>query len=72
MLGLRLLEVGVSRATFRARFGVDVANVYPSELAALQGRGLLEVTDERVRLTPRGWLLGNQVFAEFLPDAAPE
>lgn len=72
MLGLRLLEAGVNRVAFRERFGVDVTDVYPSELAALQDRGLLETTGECVRLTPQGWLLGNQVFAEFLPDAPPE
>ncbi len=70
MLGLRLLGAGVSRAGFRARFGVDVADVYPDELAGLQRRGLIEVNDERVRLTPQGWLLGNRVFAEFLPEAS--
>ena len=68
MLGLRLVEVGVARSAFRQRFGVDVAEVYPAELARLQAAGLLEITPERVRLTPRAKLLGNEVFAAFLPD----
>lgn len=68
MLGLRLLGTGVSRAAFRERFGCDVTEVYGHELAALTARGLVEMTPERVRLTRRGWLLGNQVFAAFLPD----
>jgi oxygen-independent coproporphyrinogen-3 oxidase len=70
MLGLRLVEVGVLRESFRRRFGRDVTEVYAQELAELTARGLLEVTPERVRLTRRGRLLGNQVFAAFLPDEA--
>ena len=68
MLGLRLVEVGVERSTFRRRFGVDVTQVYPAEVARLQAAGLLEVSPERVRLTPRAKLLGNEVFAAFLPE----
>lgn len=69
MLGLRLLEEGVPLARFAARFGRSLPEVYPDELAALQAAGLLERLPDRVRLTRRGRLLGNQVFARFLPDA---
>ena len=68
MLGLRLVEVGVERSVFRQRFGVDVTQIYPEELERLQVAGLLEVTPERVRLTPQAKLLGNEVFAAFLPE----
>ncbi len=68
MLGLRLVEVGVERSAFRQRFGVDVIQVYPEELERLQAAGLLEITPERVRLTPQAKLLGNEVFAAFLPE----
>jgi hypothetical protein len=27
------------------------------------------VDQERVRVTPRGLMVGNQIFAAFLPDA---
>jgi oxygen-independent coproporphyrinogen-3 oxidase len=66
MMGLRLLEEGVSFARFERRFGVPMDGVYGAEIAGLVERGLLERTPERVRLTPRGYLLGNQVFAQFL------
>lgn len=69
MLGLRLLEEGVSLAGFEARFGRSLLDVYGEELAALQAVGLVEQLPDRVRLAPRGRLLGNQVFARFLPDA---
>jgi oxygen-independent coproporphyrinogen-3 oxidase len=68
MLGLRLLEEGVPLSRFAARFGRSLLGVYRDELVALQAEGLLERRPERVRLTQRGRLLGNRVFACFLPD----
>jgi oxygen-independent coproporphyrinogen-3 oxidase len=72
MMGLRLIEEGVSLARFEARFGLSLEAVYGAEIADLVERGLLERArtgaTERLRLTERGRLLGNQVFAAFLPD----
>lgn len=68
MMGLRLLQEGVSRSRFEARFGVPMERSYAVEIAELQARGLLELTGDRIRLTRRGHLLGNQVFAEFLGE----
>ncbi len=65
MLGLRLSE-GVSDARFRARFGVGLEEVFGAELAESRGLGLLEWDGHTARLTPRGRLLGNQVFARFV------
>lgn len=67
MLGLRLLQEGVSKEEFAARHGRRLEEVYATELRELQAWGLLEMLDGRVRLTPRGRLLGNQVFQRFLP-----
>ena len=66
MMGLRLLQEGVSFERFEQRFGVGMEDVYGCEIATLVARGLLERTPERVRLTRHGRLLGNQVFVEFL------
>ena len=66
MLGLRLVKEGVEDARFRARFGVGLDETFGAEIAGLVCRGLLERLPDRVRLTPEGRLLGNQVFAEFL------
>jgi oxygen-independent coproporphyrinogen-3 oxidase len=71
MLGLRLTE-GVSFAHFEERFGVTMTEVYPRELNQLAGQGLIEMDKMGVRLTRRGWLLGNHVFAAFLPDATAD
>lgn len=69
MVGLRLLDEGVSNHTFQQRFGVGLERAFPRQIAHLQEVGLLEWagSDQDVlRLTRRGWLLGNQVFSEFV------
>ncbi len=67
MMGMRLNE-GVSRARFVERFGVGLDFVFPNEVSRLLETGLVEVTDEVIRLSERGRLLGNEVFAEFIGD----
>lgn len=66
ILGLRL-NAGVSFADFYARFGEDARARYAQVFEETRALGLLEVTDERVRLTRRGRLLANQVFWRLLP-----
>lgn len=67
MLGLRLVGEGVSRTRFRQRHGVEMDVVFADELARLHSQGMLQSDGERVFLTERGLMLGNQVFAAFLP-----
>jgi oxygen-independent coproporphyrinogen-3 oxidase len=67
MLGLRLIKEGVERARFKDRFGVELDGVYGAPIERLLAQSLLESDAERIRLTPQGRLLGNRVFAEFLP-----
>ncbi|AJE04731.1 radical SAM family heme chaperone HemW [Geobacter pickeringii] len=64
-LGLRLLD-GVEIARFGEEFGTALETVYGGELERLRAAALLEFTDTRLRLTRRGVLLSNQVFARFL------
>jgi oxygen-independent coproporphyrinogen-3 oxidase len=66
ILGLRL-NAGVAFADFYARFGEDARTRYGRQFEETRALGLLEVTDARVRLTPRGRLLSNQVFWRLLP-----
>ena len=65
MLGLRLNE-GVSATEFERRFRVPLETAFGGELERFRGLGLLEDAAEHVRLTPRGRLLGNEVFASFV------
>ncbi len=67
MVGLRLVQEGVTEARFNSRFGVSLAEAFGETIAELVADGLLECLPDRIRLTERGRLLGNQVFAAFLP-----
>jgi len=69
MLGLRLVDAGVERAAFSNRFGVDITEVYSDQISSLLAAALIDLTPERVRLTPQALLIGNEVFAAFLPEA---
>ena len=66
MLGLRLLEDGVSPPSFARRHGVSLFDRFGPQLSRLTSTGVLEADDCRVRLTTRGVLLANSVCAEFL------
>ena len=63
-LALRCCE-GVSASAFRARFGAAIEACFP-HVASLAAQGLLERVDDRWRLTARGLLLADSVFATFL------
>lgn len=69
MMGLRLVKEGVSDIEFRQRFGMSLESCFGAQIGRLISVGLLEWAgefDERLRLTSRGRLLGNQVFREFI------
>ena len=66
MLGLRLVQEGVSFARFEEMHGQQLRAAFGSALDRLQVAGLLESNEERVCLTRRGLLIGNQVFSEFV------
>lgn len=75
MVGLRLLYEGVSDARFSQRFGVSLNQAFPKQIQRLEQKGLLEWAGESggvLRLSKRGWLLGNQVFSEFVEIKEPE
>ncbi|MCR4418564.1 MAG: radical SAM family heme chaperone HemW [Clostridia bacterium] len=65
MLGLRLTR-GVEAGAFRRRFGREVTEVFGPRLKYLGRLGLIEEGAGYYRLTPRGRLLGNLVFREFV------
>ena len=67
MLGLRLLEQGVSRAAFVARHGLSLEDAFRGTVDRLVDLGMLTDDDTAIRLTRRGLLLANDVCAEFLP-----
>jgi oxygen-independent coproporphyrinogen-3 oxidase len=66
IMGLRLCA-GINIADFNSRFGINFIDCYHNPLDEMTGLGLLEYKDGNLRLTPRGRLLGNEVFQRFLP-----
>jgi oxygen-independent coproporphyrinogen-3 oxidase len=64
-LGLRLDE-GVSADDIQARFSIDLYSRFQDEISELVSYGLLASDGKVIRLTPRGRLLGNEVFMRFL------
>ncbi|MCD6289615.1 MAG: radical SAM family heme chaperone HemW [Anaerolineae bacterium] len=71
MLGLRLVREGVSEAAFQSRWGTTIEEVFSHELAELEDVGLIERMGDRIRLSRHARLVGNQVFARFLPKSNP-
>ena len=62
MLGLRLAR-GVAEAEIAACGGL--APAFAERMADFMGLGLARRRHGRVRLTPRGWLLSNDLFSEL-------
>ena len=61
-LGLRLMR-GLDLEDYRSRFGADLREQYDAELSRLREAGLIEIDEGLLRLTERGALLSNEVFA---------
>jgi oxygen-independent coproporphyrinogen III oxidase len=66
MLALRLAE-GLSLAAFRERYVQEFWPTFEQRLSDIRTLDLLEETAGRVRLTARGRMVGNEVFARLLP-----
>ena len=66
IMGLRLTEEGIHRATFRQRFGTDLVDLHRGTLGKYRDYGLLEIDSERVRITAKGRLLSNTIFRELV------
>jgi len=66
MMGLRLLDEGVSSTAFARRFGKRLEEIFLKEVSKLHGLDLIEKKEDRWLLTAKGRMLGNQVFLEFV------
>jgi oxygen-independent coproporphyrinogen-3 oxidase len=65
ILGLRLIE-GIMDERFARKFGREMRQLYAKEIGYLKAQGLLLVESDRIRLSARGHLLGNEIFERFL------
>jgi len=70
-LGLRLNR-GVDLASLRAEFGIDAIAARESAIQQSVRDGLLEQQGTVLRLTSRGRVLSNEVFARFLTEELEE
>ena len=68
-LGLRLNE-GVDLKEVARQFGSDAVSTCSNIVTELVRDGLLKREGDVIRLTPRGRLLSNEVFARFLTTAS--
>jgi oxygen-independent coproporphyrinogen-3 oxidase len=64
-LGLRL-NGGIDLNELNKRYSADVAAIFRNELNQLESEFLIERQGTRLRLTARGRLLSNEVFARFI------
>lgn len=65
IMNLRLLE-GIDLPAFSRRFGCTLDEHYATTIAKLESLELVVVQENHLRLTPRGVLLSNEVFQEFI------
>jgi len=66
LMGLRLTKEGLSREKFKARFGVDIVKLKKDAIEKHVEYGLLEVLDDRIRLTESGRFLSNAVIRDLI------
>jgi oxygen-independent coproporphyrinogen-3 oxidase len=62
---LRLTQ-GIDLTEYEKRFGIDLTEKYAGDLMRLKDLGLIEYAENRLRLTNKGFLFSNEVFAAFV------
>jgi oxygen-independent coproporphyrinogen-3 oxidase len=67
ILGLRLVNRGVSYAEFERRFGKHPRELWRKAITKLIKQGLLVENGDRLSLTEQAYLVSNRVFVEFIP-----
>lgn len=69
MMGLRLLTEGVATVKFKNRFGLDMRDVFSSEIDRLLRKGLVYWggnEGDHLMLAEQAYFVANQVFLEFI------
>jgi oxygen-independent coproporphyrinogen-3 oxidase len=61
-LALRMNQ-GICYREYEARFGIDLISRRANEISQLADAGLLDASETHIRLTQKGMLLSNEVFA---------
>jgi len=66
ILGLRMTQLGVDCTRFSERYGIDPRDRFASIIERHTHTGLLEQVGDRLRLTPHGVFLANDVMLDFV------
>lgn len=66
ILGLRLLQEGISNEAFYNKFFFDLHEIYGEEIKGLIEKKLLIWDGDSLKITMKGRFLSNQVFVEFI------
>lgn len=66
LMGMRLTQGGISRSAFKKRFGADIVDLKQDAITKHVNYGLLEVTDDYIRLSKEGRLLSNAVIRDLI------
>jgi len=64
-LGLRLTK-GVDAGEYEKLFGINLREKYDEDLKRMEDLGLIEFSENRLKLTGKGFLFSNEVFAVFV------
>ena len=64
-LGLRL-SAGIDLDEYKKRFGADLTEEYAEDLKRFGEAELIEISENRLKLTNKGYLFSNEVFAVFV------
>jgi oxygen-independent coproporphyrinogen-3 oxidase len=66
MMGMRLVEEGVSLKRFKQRFGEDLLTLRQAPIQQYSQTGHLEVTQDCLRLTAAGRLISNRILRDLI------
>ncbi len=64
-LGLRL-SAGIDLDEYKKRFGANLTEEYAEDLKRFQEAKLIKISGNRLKLTDKGYLFSNEVFAIFV------
>ena len=64
-LALRTVD-GININKFKQKFGVDIKIIFGNAINKLKRQNLIDITNDRIKLTDYGMKFGNIAFAEFL------
>jgi oxygen-independent coproporphyrinogen III oxidase len=67
-LGLRM-ATGVSKQSFIQKYGVGIHDIFGSEIEKLITEKLIFEKEDTIALTTKGFLLGNEVFQQFISES---